>query len=100
MDTNEELVKMIDQANDAVWFPVAIVGTLLGFIIFLLSYIWKKSEARNEERHKEHEKRHDDNEKIIAEIKENTMTQAAINERLKTLVERNIEDIRDLKHGK
>lgn len=90
MDANEELVKMIDQTNDAVWFPVAIVGSLLGFIIFLLSYIWKRSEARNNERHQEHEA-------TIAKLTDTQVEQKEILSELRALTKSHDRDIERLK---
>lgn len=91
MDANEELTKMVEQANDAIWFPVAIVGALLGFIIFLLSYIWRRSEARNQERHAAHEE-------TIKRLTDTQVEQKEILSELKTLVkshDRDIERIKD-----
>ena len=90
MDQNEEILKMVEQAQDGYWFPMAVVGSLLGLIILLLLAFWKQSQKRND-------KRHTENEEIIHGISANATTQAVLNTKLTLLVERNIEDIKEIK---
>jgi|TARA_R110000782_G_C14663901_1_gene398180 flagellar biogenesis protein FliO len=90
MDKNEEILKMIDQANNNVWFPVTLVGSILGALLLVLLAYWKLTQVINNNRHAE-------SEKIIEELSHNATAQTAINTRLETLVVRNLDDIKELK---
>ncbi|MFT5724175.1 MAG: hypothetical protein ACI9JN_001292 [Bacteroidia bacterium] len=100
MDKYDETAKMIEQANNGVWFPVAIVGSLFLLMVSLLLYIWKQDKARNIELHSEHADRHKKSEDIILNLSENALTQAVLNTKLTMLIERNTEDIKEIKQRK
>ena len=92
MDKNDEIRKMIDQASDGIWFPLAVVSFTFGIVIALLLYIWKQSQITNN-------KRHNQNENLISTLSNNAIEQTAINTRLETLVVRNPDDIKELKQN-
>ena len=50
-ETLSEVKKVIEQANNGDWFPIAIVGGCLALCIFLFIYILKMKEKTNSEKH-------------------------------------------------
>ena len=100
MDKSQEAASMMQEASNGVWFPVAIVGSVLGVLLLVLLAYWKLTQIVNEKRLSDNEKRHEESEKIISELYHNATVQTGINARLETLVQRNVRDIERIKDNK
>jgi len=52
----KETQKAIELSQDGNWIPLGIVSLFFSIIIFLLTYIWKQANKKNEQDHKETKK--------------------------------------------
>jgi hypothetical protein len=65
MERTEELVKIITEAQDGVWIPAAIVGSLMTVILVLSGFIVKGIIKENNKKHDSNIERHKENEKLL-----------------------------------
>ena len=49
----QEVVKIINEANNGNWIPIAVVGSLFGIIVLLLLYIYNKDRKISIYKHKD-----------------------------------------------
>jgi uncharacterized protein YlxW (UPF0749 family) len=87
MEPAEELLKVISDAQDGFWIPLAVVSGMLTIILVLVLFIFKITVKNNNDRHDKNDKRHSENEELLKETINNQSTLttlvSAIEERTK-----------------
>lgn len=86
MDTEkslEEVQRIVEDAANGYWIPLAIVSTLFGVIILLLLHIWRQNQKTNRERHERNEKMIEGVSKTLKQVSE-TMIELRAKESLRS----------------